>query len=298
MIPRLARYACDGTTRVGLVDDTTARDLDLSLRDALVLAAARCGGALERAASGTVRHLGSVTLLPPVATDGRIFCVGINYLEHQRESADVFAAEVPEHPIVFLKDRSALAAPGAELPLPRSVSTAFDWEVELGVVIGAPARAISPAEAWPVVAGFTVVNDITARDLQRRHSQWCLGKNVEAATPVGPWIRLVGDHEANAPVFELELRVNGVLKQQDTTSEMIFGLAELISSISQVTPLLPGDVIATGTPSGVGFKRTPPEHLCDGDVVEATIHGVGTLRNRVVTEPHRAVVAPITAVSA
>lgn len=286
MTTRITRYAVDGAPKVGLLDGELVHDLDLSLRDALVLAAAGCADAVARSASGTARPVDELTLLAPVPDGARVFCVGINYLEHQQESADVFAADVPEHPIVFLKDQATLAPPDADILLPAAVSKEFDWEVELGVLIGAPARAATPAQALAAVAGYTVVNDVTARDLQQRHAQWCLGKNVAGSTPVGPAVVLREGDEA--PDLGLELHVNGVVKQRGRTTDLIFDVATLISVISEVTPLLPGDLIATGTPSGVGFKRTPPEHLADGDVVEASIEGIGTLRNRVVTGPREA----------
>lgn len=281
MTSRIARYAVGGDVHTGLVTGSTVQDLDLTLRDALVLSAAGCADRVAGSAVGVERPLDEVTLLAPVPDEARVFCVGINYLEHQRESADVFAASVPEHPIVFLKDRSALTSPGADLHLPAAVSEQFDWEVELGILIGAPARRLAPEEAWSVVAGCTVVNDITARDLQTKHTQWCLGKNVVAGTPVGPWITLTDGVEPEE--MNLELTVNGAPKQKASTAELIFDVPTILSVISAVTPLRPGDLVATGTPSGVGFKRTPPEFLADGDVVTATIDTIGVLTNRVVT---------------
>lgn len=280
----LLRYLVNGTERCGVADGDSVRELDWSLRDTLVLAAADSGNEFQ--GSSVVRSRDEITLLPPLVPGGRIICIGINYVEHQKESADVFVADIPTHPIVFLKDASAMTTSTAELHLPSSVSCQFDWEVELGVVIGAPARATKAADAWDAVAGYTVVNDITARDLQGRHVQWTLGKNSEAATPIGPGIVTKGQ-VGTAPDLELTSRVNGEVKQQGRTSELIFDIPSLIETVSAVTPLLPGDVIATGTPSGVGFKRTPPEFLRDGDVVEAMIESVGTLRNRVRTGERR-----------
>lgn len=277
----LLRYLVNGLERCGITDGDTVHELDWSLRDVLVLAAAGCEHELQ-SGSSVVRSLTDVTVLPPIATGGRIFCIGINYVEHQKESADVFVADIPAHPIVFLKDGSAMTTATADLPLPAAVSTEFDWEVELGVVIGAPARAVKATDAWESVAGYTIVNDVTARDLQGLHVQWTLGKNSEAATPIGPGIVTKGAI-GTEPDLDITLRVNGELKQSARTSDLIFDIPSLIETVSAVTPLLPGDVIATGTPSGVGFKRTPPEFLRDGDVVEASIASIGTLRNRVVT---------------
>jgi 2-keto-4-pentenoate hydratase/2-oxohepta-3-ene-1,7-dioic acid hydratase in catechol pathway len=277
----ILRYLANGAERCGIVEGNLVHELDWSLRDALVLAASEREEGLAGSAT-IIRDREGLTMLPPLVPGGRIICIGINYLEHQRESADVFVADVPKHPIVFLKDASAMTTANAELHLPSSVSCEFDWEVELGVVIGAPARAIKADDAWSVVAGYTVVNDITARDLQGLHVQWTLGKNSEAATPIGPGIVTKGQVGTD-PDLAITSRVNNEIKQRARTSELIFDIPSLIETVSAVTPLLPGDVIATGTPSGVGFKRTPPEFLRDGDVVEATIESIGSLVNTVRT---------------
>ncbi|TYL51725.1 fumarylacetoacetate hydrolase family protein [Nocardioides sp. BGMRC 2183] len=279
---KIARYLHDGVERTGAVLDGQVHEIDWSIRDLLVLAS--LGRDTDLRPTGRSVPADAVTFLPPIAPGGRVFCIGINYLEHQRESADVFVADVPTEPIVFLKDLSAITGADSVLHLPKDVSQQFDWEAELGVVIGAPARAISEEDALSVVAGYTVVNDITARDLQTKHVQWTLGKNNYAATPVGPWI-VTKDEVGERPELDVELTVNGELKQSGNTRDMIFDVARLISTLSAVTPLAPGDVIATGTPSGVGFKRTPPEYLQDGDVVEASIAGIGATRNAVQTGP-------------
>jgi 2-keto-4-pentenoate hydratase/2-oxohepta-3-ene-1,7-dioic acid hydratase in catechol pathway len=210
-----------------------------------------------------------------------IYCVGANYLDHARELQGSLIEQRPSDPVVFFKQRSTLLGPEDDLQLPASVSLEFDWEVELGVVVGAPGRGISEADAFHHVAGYCVVNDVTARDLQRRHQQWFLGKNVEGSTPVGPSV-LVRDSVAWPPALDLHLRVDGVEKQQGRTDEMIFGVAQLLAIVSSVTTLRVGDVIATGTPAGVGFRRDPPEFLGDGAFVEASVQSVGTLANRVV----------------
>ncbi|MDF1605837.1 fumarylacetoacetate hydrolase family protein [Nocardioides sp. YIM 152315] len=278
---KIARYLSNGADRVGVVEGDVVREIHWSLRDLLVLAAT--GGATENLPyTGHEATVDEVTFLPPAVGGGRVFCAGINYVEHQRESADVFVAEVPQEPILFLKDSSTLAGAGAVLHLPKEVSEQFDWEAELGVVIGAPVRNVSAEAALHAVAGFTVVNDITARDLQTKHVQWTLGKNSVAATPIGPWI-VTKDELGAEPELEISLRVNEQVKQTGNTRDMIFNVARLISTISAVMPLMPGDVIATGTPSGVGFKRNPPEFLHDGDVVETRIEGIGALINPVHT---------------
>jgi 2-keto-4-pentenoate hydratase/2-oxohepta-3-ene-1,7-dioic acid hydratase in catechol pathway len=279
---QLVQYVHQGATRCGYVDGDDIVGLDWSLRDALVLLAAGQAERISDAHTSRVRR-DDVVLLPPVLPSTRIFCIGINYLDHQLESKDVFMANVPEAPVVFLKDLSSIAGQGDTLDLPKSLSTEFDWEGELGVVIGAPARGIAAESAWDVVAGYTVVNDVSVRDRQLRHVQWTLGKNAPASTPIGPGVVARDDIGIN-PDIELTLRVNGAVKQHAWTRDLIFDVPKLIEEITAVTPLLPGDIIATGTPAGVGFKRTPPEFFNDGDVVEVEIAGVGVLSNTIRTE--------------
>lgn len=282
---QLVQYVYQGATRCGFVDgdgdDAVLVGVDWSLRDALVLLSAGQSDRISEAQNGRLK-LSDVVLLPPVTPSSRIFCIGINYLDHQQESKDVFLANVPTAPVVFMKDLSTLAGPYDTLDLPESVSVEFDWEAELGVVIGAPARNVSEADSWDVVAGYTVVNDVSVRDRQVRHVQWTLGKNAPASTPVGPGI-IDRDTIGINPDIEVTCRVNGVVKQNAFTRDLIFDIPRLISEISQVTPLLPGDIIVSGTAAGVGFKRNPPEFLRDGDTVEVEIAGVGTISNKVRT---------------
>jgi 2-keto-4-pentenoate hydratase/2-oxohepta-3-ene-1,7-dioic acid hydratase in catechol pathway len=274
---KIARFLHQGAVRTGIVGADTVRPVRQSL-DALV------AGSTPDPLSVEV-PLAEVTLLPPVTASCRgLLCVGINYVDHQRESAETFTPTVPEHPIVFFKTPAALTGPYDPLPLDPDLSTEFDWEVELGVVIGKGGRAIPREAAGEHVYGYTIVNDITARDVQTRHAQWHLGKNVEGATPVGPWVVTV-DELGYPPAFDLSLAVNGVRKQAANTRDMVFDIADQIAIISRYIPLMPGDVIATGTPSGVGFTRTPPEFLRDGDLVEAAIEGIGSLRNPVAAPP-------------
>lgn len=283
---QLVQFVHQGATRCGYVegdgDDPTVVGLDWSLRDALVLLSAGQSDRITAAQTGRLK-LADVLLLPPVTSSSRVFCIGINYLDHQQESMDVFLATVPKAPVVFMKDLSAIAGPFDQLDLPKSVSVEFDWEAELGVVIGAPARNVSEEDAWDVVAGYTVVNDVSVRDRQVRHVQWTLGKNAPASTPVGPGI-VDRDTVGINPDIEVTCRVNGQVKQNAFTRDLIFDIPRLIAEISQVTPLLPGDIIVSGTAAGVGFKRNPPEFLCEGDTVEVEIAGVGTISNKIRTE--------------
>ena len=279
---QLVQFVHRGATRCGFVDGDEVVGLDWSLRDALVLLAAGQLKQISAAQTSRVKR-DEVVLLPPVTPSSRIFCIGINYLDHQQESKDVFLASVPKAPVVFMKDLSTIAGPFDQLDLPSSVSVEFDWEAELGVVIGAPARNVSEADSWDVVAGYTVVNDVSVRDRQVRHVQWTLGKNAPASTPIGPGI-VDRDSIGINPDIEVTCRVNGVVKQNAFTRDLIFDIPRLISEISQVTPLLPGDIIVSGTAAGVGFKRNPPEFLRDGDTVEVEIAGVGMISNKVRTE--------------
>jgi 2-keto-4-pentenoate hydratase/2-oxohepta-3-ene-1,7-dioic acid hydratase in catechol pathway len=281
---RLAAFSAHGVARVGVVIDHEVHELECSLRDALVLSAAGVPEAVNRSRNGWTHDLDEVTLLAPLATGARVFCIGINYLEHQRESADTFVAAVPEHPIVFSKMREAIVGHEEVLRLPRTASLEFDWEVELAIVIGAAVSNVDRADAASAIAGYTVVNDVTARDLQRRHLQWLLAKSVDSATPLGPLV-VTRDELGSEPDLEIELRVNGEVKQSARTSELIFGVPEIVSTISRTIALRPGDVIATGTPSGVGFKSDPVQYLVDGDVLESRVEGIGTLRNTIATAP-------------
>jgi 2-keto-4-pentenoate hydratase/2-oxohepta-3-ene-1,7-dioic acid hydratase in catechol pathway len=270
---KIAKFRSGGVIRTGIVTGDLVQALHQSL-DELIAGA-------SQEPLGRPVPLASVELLAPLTVDCRgLLCCGINYVEHQRESADLFVSTVPEHPIVFFKTPGAVADPYAVLELNPHVSREFDWEVELGVVIGKAGREIRAEDAGAHVFGYTVVNDVTARDVQHRHKQWHLGKNVDRSTPVGPWL-VTADELGYPPALDIELTVNGVRKQHATTRDMVFDIAEQIAVISRYVELRPGDVLATGTPAGVGFARTPAEFLRDGDVVEASIEGIGSVRNKV-----------------
>jgi 2-keto-4-pentenoate hydratase/2-oxohepta-3-ene-1,7-dioic acid hydratase in catechol pathway len=278
----LARCGPARWTGVLSGDPDLVRRTPLSWGEALSMAAAGRVEEIEATCVGPAIPVSAAELRAPLRDDCvGIYCVGANYLDHARELQGSLIEQRPSDPVVFFKQRSTLLGPEDDLQLPASVSLEFDWEVELGVVVGAPGRGISEADAFHHVAGYCVVNDVTARDLQRRHQQWFLGKNVEGSTPVGPSV-LVRDSVAWPPALDLHLRVDGVEKQQGRTDEMIFGVAQLLAIVSSVTTLRVGDVIATGTPAGVGFRRDPPEFLGDGAFVEASVQSVGTLANRVV----------------
>ncbi len=212
-----------------------------------------------------------------------VMCLGWNYAEHVAESAQASGrqAEPPKDPVVFTKSVTSVNAPYGDVPAQPEVTAQLDWEVELGVVIGIGGRAIARGRALEHVFGYTVINDVSARDLQFRHKQFFLGKSLDGSCPMGPVI-VTREEIADPQNLRLRSWVNGALKQDGSTAHMIFDVATIISISSKGMTLEPGDVIATGTPSGVGFARTPPEFLKAGDLVECEVEGIGRLRNRVV----------------
>ena len=232
--------------------------------------------------------LSGVELLAPIPRPARnVFCVGKNYHEHAHEftrsgfdsSAKGAADAIPEHPIIFTKAPETVVPTGAAIRLPRSLSEQIDYEAELAVVIGRPGRDISAAAAMDHVFGYTVANDVTARDIQARHKQWFLGKSVETFCPLGPWIATADEVDlSDTPV---RCWVNGELRQNANTRDLIFDVPTLISVISKSMTLLPGDVILTGTPAGVGIGFDPPRFLQPGDRVKIEIGGIGIIENPV-----------------
>ncbi len=226
--------------------------------------------------------LADVELDAPVRPARNVFCVGRNYLEHAKEGAKASGRELklPDVPTFFTKAPTAIVGPGTTVRLERSISSEYDFEAELAVVIGARCKNVSQNEALDVVFGYTAFNDVTARDLQRAHVQWFKGKSLDDSAPLGPWI-VTPEEIGDAQTLSVGFRLNGIEKQRSNTSEMIFSIPRLIAELSRGMTLLPGDVIATGTPAGVGFARTPPEFLSDGDVMEVEIGGIGSLRNAV-----------------
>lgn len=241
------------------------------------------GGALDAvkakvsAWDGADHALDTVTLHAPVSQPSKVIGIGLNYIDHCREAG----LDVPEHPVVFTKHSSSITGPYDDVVCYRDICQELDYEVELGVIIGKPAFRISEAAALDHVFGYTTVNDVSARDLQLRPpGQWDLGKSLDTFCPYGPGI-VTADEIADPQTLDLSLRVNGVEKQRSNTSNMIFGVANLIAFLSQGITLMPGDLIATGTPFGVGLGMKPPVYLENGDVCEAEVDGVGVIRNRI-----------------
>lgn len=207
---------------------------------------------------------------------GKIIAIGLNYMDHIREAQ----AEVPKAPLVFTKFPSSVIGPNSDIVINRSMTRRVDWEVELALVIGRTTRNVDPSEAMEHVFGFTVANDVSARDMQFGDGQWVRGKSQDTFCPIGPFV-VTADEIEDPGNLSLSTRVNGVLKQDSSTRELIFGLAELVSYCSQNFTLEPGDVILSGTPWGCGEFMSPPEHLQPGDIVECHIEGIGVLQNRV-----------------
>lgn len=204
--------------------------------------------------------LGTAQLRAPLHPARNVFCVGRNYLEHAKEGARAAGRELklPSVPTFFTKAPTAIAAPGATLDLEAKVSSEYDFEAELAVVIGSRCKDVSEADALEFVFGYCALNDVTARDLQREHVQWFKGKSLDDSCPLGPWI-VTADEIGDPQNLAISFRLNGVEKQHSNTSNMIFPIPRLIAELSKGMTLLAGDVIATGTPEGVGYARTPPE---------------------------------------
>jgi acylpyruvate hydrolase len=261
---------------------TTAARLD---GDVLIpLDAADVGELLARGGPGQPRAGASAVPVPeadfaPVVTQpGKIICVGLNYRAHILETG----RELPEYPTLFAKFADTLLGPRDELVLP-SVSDRVDWEVELGVVIGSPVHRATPEEALAAIAGYTVINDVSMRDWQRRTLQWLQGKMFEHSTPAGPYL-VTPDEVGHAADLEVRCEVDGAVMQQSRTSDLLFSPAEIVSYASQAITLRPGDLIATGTPGGVGNARKPPVYLQPGQVLRTWIESLGECVNLCVAE--------------
>lgn len=221
-------------------------------------------------------HLEEVTLEAPIHPNRNIICVGKNYREHVAEFDKT--SEEPEVPVFFTKLPSTVIGPKQSIPMHRNATSQLDYEGELAIIIGKRGSQIPEDEVFDHIFGYTIVNDVTARDLQRRHEQWFFGKSLDGFCPMGPAI-LIGDKQQKH--FEVRTYVNGELRQSASTEDLIFSIPKLVSTISQGITLEPGDVISTGTPSGVGIGFNPPRFLEEDDLVSITIPEIGTLENPV-----------------
>ncbi|HEV7779549.1 MAG TPA: fumarylacetoacetate hydrolase family protein [Luteibacter sp.] len=285
---KLATYRIDNAIRIGRWDGVSERLHPLLLAEgspATDLLALIRGEATRECDES--HALADVELLAPIPLPARnIFCVGKNYRNHAREfSQSGFDAShgagdgIPEYPIIFTKTPQTVIAHGATVWSAEGVTDALDYEAELAVIIGQGGRGISKANAAAHVWGYTIVNDVTARDWQKRHGQWDLGKSFDTFCPMGPFA--VSADEIDGGNLDLSCWINGELRQHANTRDLIFDIPTLIETISAGITLYPGDIIATGTPEGVGIGFTPPKFLRTGDVMRIEIEGIGRLENRI-----------------
>jgi 2-keto-4-pentenoate hydratase/2-oxohepta-3-ene-1,7-dioic acid hydratase in catechol pathway len=247
-----------------------------SVQELLPLLDELCAWASQQFDAGNeILLLEAIELGPPVPNPDKILCLGVNYREHAAEAQQ----ELPVVPLIFAKFRNSLTGPTSPILLPR-VSKLIDYEGELAAIIGKRCKAVTEQEALQYVAGYSIINDVSARDIQAQTSQWTAGKALDTFAPMGPGI-VPASQIPDPQTLTLITRVNGQEVQHDNTANMIFSIATAIAFLSSLMTLEAGDIIATGTPAGVGFKRTPPLFLQDGDVVEVEIEHIGCLRNPV-----------------
>jgi 2-keto-4-pentenoate hydratase/2-oxohepta-3-ene-1,7-dioic acid hydratase in catechol pathway len=280
----LLAYAREGSTRLGIRTDAGVRDLTdaLGVADVGEMLSRGIGvGDLADARAGSLVDDGSLELRSPIGRPGKIVCVGLNYHDHCREQS----IEPPAYPMLFSKFANAVSHPGAPVTRPRATEQ-LDLECELAVVIGARASRIGRDEAPAAIFGYTILNDVTMRDLQKEDRQWLRAKGSDGFAPMGPAV--VTANELTDPQhLRMGSYVNGVPWQDSTTAEMVFDVATIVAFVSRTITLEPGDVIATGTPAGVGHYRSPPRYLAAGDVMRCEIEGIGTIENPVVDEEPR-----------
>lgn len=272
---RLVTVRTDGATRAGRVSGDEIVLLDAPDVRAVLEAGPVTEGVVPVADSGGSVPLEGADLAPVVPAPDKIVCVGLNYRDHAAETN----SPLPTAPIYFAKYRRALTGPYDPIRLPPpEVSTSADWEVELAVVIGREVRNAGPEEALAAIAGFTILNDVSIRDWQTRTIQFLAGKTFEGSTPVGPAL-VTADEIGDGMGLDVSCTVDGVVKQSSNTDQLVFGPAELVADLSTILTLDPGDIIATGTPGGVGMARDPQEWLTPGAVVRTAIEGIGELVN-------------------
>jgi 2-keto-4-pentenoate hydratase/2-oxohepta-3-ene-1,7-dioic acid hydratase in catechol pathway len=279
---KLLRYGPPGAEKPGMLDaDGAIRDLSGEVAD--IAGEALSDAGLERLRRLDLARLPlvepGVRLGPCVGGIGKYVCIGLNYSDHAAETG----ATVPSEPIIFMKATSAVCGPNDDVIIPRG-SRKTDWEVELGVVIGTRAKYVAEAEAMAHVAGYCVINDVSERAFQiERQGQWTKGKSCDTFGPTGPWL-VTRDEVADPQALRMWLTVNGETRQDGSTATMVYGVAHLVSYLSQFMSLMPGDVISTGTPPGVGMGMKPPSYLRPGDVVALGIEGLGEQRQTCVAD--------------
>ena len=277
------------TTAVGIVEGDEVVDLSAAaahlpgtLKELIEMGEEGLKEALDSldwAAEGTRLPLKEVDLLMPVLNPGKTICIGLNYVLHAKEGGH----DIPEYPGLFMRGTTSLCGPGEAMIKPK-VSDKFDYECELMVVVGKRGRGISKENALDHIFGYTCFNDGSVRDYQRKGVQWTSGKNFDSTGAVGPWVVTLDELPAGASGLRIQTRLNGEVLQDSNTDDMIFPVPEAIEILSEFATLEPGDLIAFGTPSGVGFARKPAVWMKDGDVVEIEIEGIGVLRNPIANE--------------
>ncbi|RFA10870.1 2-keto-4-pentenoate hydratase [Subtercola boreus] len=276
---KLATLRTTDSTVAVRVDDSTAVEIT-GFDDVGMLLAEPEWQRIATEAHGAEHPLADIdssSWAPVVVNPSKIVCVGLNYKNHILE----MGRELPEFPTLFAKYPEALIGPFDPIVLPVGAADAVDWEGELAIVIGSRTRRVSESDARQHIAGYSVLNDVTMRDFQYRTPEWFQGKTFEATTPFGPWLVTADDYDVNT---ELRTELDGEVMQRTSTDDLVFSPEALVSYISQIVTLNPGDVIASGTPGGVGHARKPQRYLADGNVLSTTIDGVGTLTNAVVAE--------------
>ena len=288
---KFVSFQDQGGVRAGLVDPVAGQVWPV---DQLVPGVTSVMEAVERfedikgslVPQGEALSLEEVRLLAPIPVPRRnVFCVGKNYYDHAHEfsgsgfDSSAASGAVPEVPIIFTKVPESVIGPADAIQYPTGVSDMLDYEAELTVIIGKGGRGISKADAYNHVWGYTIINDVTARDWQKRHKQWILGKSFDTFCPMGPWA--VTADEVDPENMSVQCWVNGELRQNANTKDLIFDIPTIIESISAGITLYPGDLIATGTPAGVGLGFDPPKFMVPGDVVKIEIGGIGVLENKV-----------------
>ncbi|SFQ28083.1 2-keto-4-pentenoate hydratase/2-oxohepta-3-ene-1,7-dioic acid hydratase (catechol pathway) [Actinomadura madurae] len=272
---RLIGYKSDGVRHIGRLDGESVEPL-ATTADFY----AKPDVALGQAGGTDRLPLAELDVVPFVPETARVFCVGINYLAHGDEAKRTGGIDLPEHPMIFGRWESTLVVDGAPVPVPPN-EPGLDWEVELAAVIARPGFAVGAAGALDHVLGYTAFNDLSARRKQTETMQFTLGKNADSSGPIGP-VLVTADELPDHRDLRLRTRVNGEVVQDASTGDMIHGLPEIIAYISDTVSLLPGDVITTGTPSGVGASMDPPRFLNDGDVVEVEVEHIGVLRTPII----------------
>lgn len=288
---KIVGFEGDAGPRLGIIEGDHVIDLqavDAGLPSDLGVLLARLNGDLSglgnliaRAPASAQRPLQGLRYALPVARPGKIVCLGLNYLEHVKEGPQ--RDNVPQYPTIFMRSLTSLVPHDGAILRPR-VSEKLDYEAELAVIIGRRAKHLTVDTAPACIAGFTCFNDASMREFQRHSTQWDIGKNFDRTGGFGPWMVTADELPVAGKGLKIELRLNGQVMQSDNTNNMMFPIAETLAYVTQGVTLEPGDVLVTGTPSGVGFARKPRVWLCPGDVCEVEIEGIGILRNTIEDE--------------